>query len=86
MFEQTLWTQEWVEQEKNSDQAISELDQPEDVDLGDIAFDIAIEAVDDISKIKDRLGNRIDQFKKEKDRIISHVIYIQYNYFRQSQK
>lgn len=73
MFEQTLNTQECVEPEDNAQEQSSETVDQEDVDIGDIAFDIAIQAVDDITKIKERLGNRIEKFNKEKDIIITQV-------------
>ena len=73
VFEQTLCTQEWVELEGKPEDELSEITEQEEVDIGDIAFDIAIEAVDDITKIKERLGNKIDKFNKEKDKIITMV-------------
>ena len=73
VFEQTLCTQEWVELEGKPEDELSEITEQEEVDIGDIAFDIAIEAVDDITKIKERLGNKIDKFNKEKNKIITKV-------------
>lgn len=45
----------------------------EDEDIGEIAFDIATEAVDEITKVRKRLGKRIDEFKDERDKILKKV-------------
>jgi len=42
----------------------------EEEDIGEIAFDIATEAVDDISRVRKRVGKSIGKFKDERDKIM----------------
>lgn len=51
-------------EDSDQQQEVSEDDFPEEVDIGDMAFDIAFNAVDDITKIKQRLGDKIFVFTR----------------------
>ena len=53
----------------------SETDMIEEEDIGEIAFDIATEAVDEITKVKKRFKNQIGKLKEEKDKIIKEVSF-----------
>lgn len=72
MVENTLTHEDYIVG-GDEDYGSSDEDVREEEDIGDIAFDIATEAVDEISKVKKRLGTQIGAFKQERDMIMKKV-------------
>lgn len=72
IVENTLTHEDYIGDSKDGSGSSDE-DVQEEEDIGDIAFDIATEAVDEISKVKKRLGTQIGAFKQERDKIMKKV-------------
>lgn len=72
IVEKTLTHEDYIGDSKDGSGSSDE-DVQEEEDIGDIAFDIATEAVDEISKVKKRLGTQIGAFNQERDKIMKKV-------------